>query len=205
MVAYIFDKILTQGVRAGQIPARTDASRSWFRDKAAGTKITPNRIVATAAQREGGSAALSRMIPGQNGIGRMYMFFYDPKHKQTLPYYDRFPLIFKVKDVEGGFIGLNLHYLPPVLRAKLMDALYSIASDTRYDENTKIKLSYDILKASAKYKWFKPTLKKYLNNHVRSRFILVDSVEWDMALFLPTERFAKSNKQRVWKDSRALI
>ena len=51
-------------------------------------------------------------------FGRLNMFFYDPKFKKTLPYYDRFPLVFPFKRgftrqraIEGGsFLGLNLHY-----------------------------------------------------------------------------------------------
>ena len=206
MVAYIFDKILAQGVRDNQIPARTRASRAWFRNKASETPaISPNRLIQQAAKKEGGSALLTRPIAGTTGIGRMYMFMYDPKHKKDLPYYDMFPLIFKVKDVSGGFMGLNMHYLPPPLRARLMDAMYQLATDTRYDENTRLRLTYDRLQAASRYRFFKPTLKMYLRNHVKSRFILVDSTEWDMALFLPTERFRKRNKLTVWKESRAAI
>ena len=58
----------------------------------------------------------------------MNMFFYDPKHKDTLPYYDRFPLSVIIGPAKGGFYGLNLHYLPPVLRAKMLDALMDIAT-----------------------------------------------------------------------------
>lgn len=205
MVAYVFDRILAQGVRENQIPARSRQSRQWFRDTAASTRISPNAVVRGAAMKESGSALLSKPIPGTSGIGRMYTFFYDPKTKKDLPYYDRFPLIFKIKDVENGFLGLNMHYLPPILRAKLMDALYDLASDTRYDENTRIRLSYERLQAASKFKYFKPCIKMYLRNHVRSRFVLIDATEWDMALFLPTERFAKANKSTVWRDSRKAI
>jgi len=138
-------------------------------------------------------------------MGKMYAFFYDPKHKKTLPYYDRFPLIFKIENVPNGFMGINLHYLPPPLRAKLMDALYNLTTNNRYDETTKLRMSYEILNSASKYRYFKPTLKMYLNAHVKSRFLEVSSVEWDMALFLPTERFVKANKSAVWKDSRAAI
>ena len=200
MVAYVFDRILAQGARAGQIPARTQQARSWFRDKAADTRITPNRIISTAAQKQTGSALTQKTLPG-----RMYAFFYDPKHKKTLPYYDRFPLIFKIANTSGGFYGMNLHYLPPTLRAKLMDALYTLASDTRYDENTRLQLSYEMLNKSARFKFFKPTVKKYLNAHVKSRFVFIDATEWDIALFLPTERFVKSNKNNVWRESRRMV
>lgn len=86
-----------------------------------------------------------------------------------------------------------------------MDNLYGIASDTRYDENTKLRLSYNILKGASKYRYFKPCFKHYLTEHVQSQFIEIVSSEWDIALFLPTERFEKAGKSKVFADSRKMI
>ena len=189
-----FDEILAQGIRAGQIPARTQGARDWFRDKARGTNIRPETVV-----RQERAKYKNRV-----SMGKMYLFNYDPKTKATLPYYDRYPLIFPVQGAPGGFYGINMHYLPYVLRARLMDALYDLSSNQRYDERTKLRLSYDILKGAAKYKAFKPTFKRYLSSHVRSRFIEINSSEWDIALFLPLESFAKASKGSVWADSRKM-
>jgi len=195
MPAFTFDQLLARGTSAGKVPARTQDARNWYRNAAKKTSVSDSQLMRSDRDKLKQNAA----------IGKMYAFFYDPKHKKTLPYYDRFPLIFKVKNVPDGFLGINLHYLPPSLRAKLMDALYDLIINERYDENTKLRLSYDILNSAAKYRWFKPTLKMYLNKHVRSRFLLIDAVEWDIALFLPTERFEKASKATVWKDSRKII
>ena len=189
-----FDEILAQGVRAGQIPARTQDARDWFRNKARSTSATPESIV------RGEKARYKNRV----SMGKMYLFNYDPKTKATLPYYDRYPLIFPVQGAPGGFYGINMHYLPYVLRARLMDALYDLSSNQRYDERTKLRLSYGILKGAAKYKAFKPTFKRYLSSHVRSRFIEINSSEWDIALFLPLESFAKASKGSVWADSRKM-
>lgn len=195
MPAYIFDSILTQGVRAGQIPARTADARNWFRDKAASTNVAPSTLIKRNRAK----------IVGRTAVGSMYMFQYDPKLKQKLPYYDRFPLIFMIEDYSDGFLGINMHYLPPQLRARLMDALYDTVNNQRYDESTKLRVSYNLLKSVAKYKMFKPTVKRYLTQQVRSRFILIDPVEWDIALFLPTQRFSKASADKVWSDSRKMI
>jgi len=137
-------------------------------------------------------------------LWEMYLFNYDPKTKAELPYYDRYPLIFPVQGAPGGFYGINMHYLPYTLRAKLMDALYELSNNKRYDENTKLRLSYEVLKGASKYKLFKPTFKRYLSGHVRSRFVEISSSEWDIALFLPLESFAKASKSSVWADSRRM-
>ena len=194
-MAIVFDDLLAKGVRAGEIPARTDSARDWYRNRARTTRVAPDRLIRGDRER-----LTSRVM-----IGRMYHFFYDPKHKKTLPYYDRFPLIFPFKRVRGGFLGINLHYLPLRLRAKLMDELYTLSRDNRYDENTRLRISYNILNGAAKYKYFKPCVKHYLTPHVKSRFLEVYAAEWDIALFLPTERFVGANKRAVHADSRKMI
>ena len=192
-MATVFDDIITQGVRSGQIPARTQGARDWFRETA--RKI--GRLNERSLMRGDESRLVTTPI-----VGQMYMFSYDPKWKDELPYYDRFPLIFPFRKVPGGFYGINLHYLPPQFRAKLMDGLYDYANNTRYDESTKIKLNYSLLQSVSKLKYFEPCVKMYLDKHVRSRFMYVYPSEWDIALFLPTERFTKASKTQVWAETK---
>jgi hypothetical protein len=138
-------------------------------------------------------------------IGKMYTFFYDPKYKDVLPYYDMFPLIFLVDFKENGFLGINLHYLPPVLRAKLMDSLYQTINNTKYDDTTKLRISYQILASASKYRWFKPCLKHYLWDHVQGNYLNIEPTNWDSALMLPTEQFRKATRDKVWRESREMI
>ena len=195
-MATVFDTIITQGVRSGQIPARTQDARDWFRETAQKmTRINERELMRGDAAR----------LTNKSIIGQMYMFYYDPKYKDQLEYYDRFPLVFPFRKVPGGFFGLNLHYLPLPLRARLMDGLYDYANNTRYDESTKIKLNYSLLQSVSKLKFFEPCVKHYLDEHVRSKFMYIYPSEWDVALFLPTERFAKKTKAQVWSDSKRTL
>ena len=205
MVAYIYQKLLDEGVKAGQTPARTSSARNWFRNLARQTTgIQPNTIIKTAPKIQ-----LTR-VPQ---VGFMYHFFYDPKTKDDLPFYDRFPLVFPFKRGfvrqraidSGSFLGINLHYLPPQLRARLMDGLYTISTDKTFDEDTRIRLSYNILNKASKFRFFKPCVKRYLVNRVRSRFVKINADQWDTALFLPTERFVKKSKSYVQRQSRKML
>ena len=36
-------------------------------------------------------------LNGRPSLGRLNMFFYDPKYKKTLPYYDTFPLVLPIE------------------------------------------------------------------------------------------------------------
>ena len=191
----IFDNILIQGARQGIIPARTVAAREWYRSAAG--KLMSNITPGVFEKRTDEARKVSSME-----FGYMYAFKYDPKTKNDLPYYDTFPLIFPVRMDSDGFLGINFHYLPPVLRAKLMNALYSTLTNKKYDDTTKVKISYSILQSASKYRYFKPMLKKYLRSHVRSQFLEIQVNEWDMAIFLPTESFRKADTGRVWEESR---
>ena len=194
----IFDNILIQGARQGIIPARTVAARDWYRSAAG--KLMSNITPGVFEKRTDEARKVSSME-----FGYMYAFKYDPKMKKELPYYDTFPLIFPVRIDSDGFLGINFHYLPPILRAKLMNALYSTLTNKKYDDTTKVKISYSILQSASKYRYFKPMLKKYLRSHVRSQFLEIQVNEWDMAIFLPTESFRKADTGRVWEDSRKQI
>ena len=194
----IFDNILIQGARQGIIPARTVAAREWYRSAAG--KLMSNITPGVFEKRTDEARKVSSME-----FGYMYAFKYDPKTKNDLPYYDTFPLIFPVRMDSDGFLGINFHYLPPVLRAKLMNALYSTLTNKKYDDTTKVRISYSILQSASKYRYFKPMLKKYLRSHVRSQFLEVQVNEWDIAIFLPTESFRKADTGRVWEESRKQI
>jgi hypothetical protein len=197
-MATLFDEILTKGVRAGQIPARTQKARDWYRETASEYKrVQENQLFGRKGDKQ-------RMM-SQPLVGGMYMMEYVAKGRATLPYYDRLPLIFPYRKVKGGFFGLNMHYLPLDTRAKLMDALYDTANNTKYDETTRLKISYQILDKAAKYKEFKPCVKRYLTSQVSSKFLYVYPSEWDIALFLPTERFVGASKAQVFADSRRAI
>jgi len=195
-MATIFDTVLTKGVRAGEIPARTEQARMWYRNTAQEyKKINETSLMKSDVER----------LTARPRVGSMYMYYYDAKHKDTLPYFDRFPLVFPYKKTPDGFMGLNMHYLPLNFRAKLMDALYDVTNNKNYDETTKLKMNYSLLDGASKFKYFAPCVKRYLTSQVRSRFLYVYPSEWDIALFLPLERFQGATKQKVWADSKKLI
>lgn len=189
MTFKVFQRILEEGQRAGINEITTQAT-TWYRNKASKVNITPTSIIRTAPNTINKISDL---------IGQMMLFNYDPLHKDTLPYYDKFPLVFPVDVKSDRFTAINMHYLPLNYRAQLMDALYQIS--TVDEGQQRISLSYDLLARFSATKMFRPCFKCYLNTQVKSRFVLLDGNEWDIALFLPLERFAKKNKRYVHTDS----
>ena len=190
-MAGLFQKLEFEAFRKGITP-RSKESRAWFMNKAKNLNVSRSKLM-----KEDPIEFRSRPA-----VGRMYMYFYDPKTKDTLPYYDRFPLIIMVGPAPRGFMGLNLHYLPLDVRAKFLDALLGTINNERYDESTRFRLSYDMLKRASRLRAFRPCLKRYLSSHVRSRLALVPAPEWEIATFLPTADFEKASSSEVYKDSR---
>ena len=190
-------------IGTGQATAQMRAAISWFRSMIENYGVTGIRRSLSSETPQ--SIMAQGDYSPQAYLGNMYFFFYNPKHKKTLPWYDTFPLVFPVKSFSDGFLGLNMHYLAPKDRAILMDQLKEFASDTNYDENTKLRLTYNMLKGFSKIKRARPTVHRYLNSKVNSKFVLINADEWEVALFLPVERFKKANKKSVWSDSAAMF
>ena len=186
---------LKDAIRTNQVAARARAAGNWFRSIVNRTKgqfsdETPKTIL----QR-------SDSLVSKSVLGKMYFYSYNPKWKDKLPWYDTFPLVFPIEKYENGFLGLNFHYLAPKHRAILMDQLKMFANNKKYDETTKLKLTYDMLKGFTKIKRARPTVHRYLTSKVKSKFVLVNADEWEVALFLPVERFRKASKKKVWAHS----
>ena len=190
-MASLFDTLQANAQRAG-IQARTKQSKNWFRKKVNELgDVNPRKLLKDDA-----------LDPSSKEIsGSMYMYFYDPKHKKTLPYYDKFPMVIVVEPAPGGFYGLNLHYLAPGVRARFLDELMKTAPKNVTDKS-RLKLRYDLLQSTKKFKEFQPCFKHYLNSQVKGRPVRVPMSEWEIAIFLPVEQFAKVKKETVWRYSR---
>ena len=179
-MASLFDTLQAGAFRAG-IKARTRESQNWFRTNVKKLGTVSGRDVL----KDDALDKTTKFIGGN-----MYMYFYDPKHKETLPYYDRFPLAVMVEPAKGGFYGLNLHYLAPGVRARFLDALMETAPKNVTD-TTRLKLRYSLLQGTKKYREFKPCFKHYLMSQVASKMVRVPMTDWEIAIFLPVEQFKK--------------
>lgn len=172
----------------------TKKSKSWFEQQAlllANKRISPNKLLVQQQDN-----LVSTLKPGS-----LYMFFYDPKHKKTLPYYDKFPMVFPFAKTEDGFMGLNMHYLPYALRVRLMDKLLAFKNNTKMDETTRLKFSWAMIEGVSKYAAAKPCVKRYINSHVRTEFLKIDAQDWPTAMMMPVERFQGATTTEVWRDS----
>lgn len=140
--------------------------------------------------------------------GKLFFFKYNPKHAETLPYYDTFPLVIVLEQYTGesaGFLGLNLHYLPIKMRAAFLDQLLSVATFDKDGDVKKLRISYEILNTMKRFRAFEPCLKRYLYTHMDSALLQILPHEWETAVFLPVEQFQKMKQQSVQAKSLQII
>jgi hypothetical protein len=184
---------LAKEYKATEYPRLSKDSITWFKEKIAEIK-RPAAIIRDIAQEQ------SRRT-NQLNLGRLYCFAYDPKTKDDLPYYDRFPMVLMLEKYPDGFLGLNLHYLPYNYRVAFLNKLVKYAVTNKEDDIVRLRVTYDILNASRRLREFKPCLKRYLFNHMRSRLLAIQPNEWETATLLPIQSFKGATANKVWKES----
>ena len=189
-MAKLLDRIKTSLAKEGLTP-RTNASRAWLRAKVKDLKPTSSALMKDRDR-----------LKNTSMIGKMYFYFYDPKTKDTMPYYDRFPLVIPIEKYNDGFLGLNLHYIHPKHRMILLDKLSDTMSNDTYDEKTKLKINYRYLAAASRIFEANPCIKRYLFTQIESRFLEITADEWDIAAMLPLESFVGATTSKVYADSR---
>lgn len=192
-MASFLDKVESIIKNKAELTKRSQVSADWFRRKLRGIRgpirsalssMTADKFYGQM-QNRGGSTSLI-------GPGELFCYQYDAKWKHKLKYYDKFPLVMILGISKDGFYGMNFHYLPPVLRAKLLDEIERIGTD---------KMDWESL---SKVALVRPTVKRYLFRHVQSRVIPIEDSEKEITIFLPIENFTV-RKDTVWNDSKIII
>lgn len=173
-----FSKLIRATAR--ELAAKSSESVDWFKDSV--------EDLQKKQQRSDPNKIFKKFSFPQ--IGGMYLYLYDPKTKDKLPFYDMYPLVMPIEMYTDGFLGLNLHYLPPLARISLLKALIDIDEGYKYKNNQKLSVSYELLRRYAnQFKGSDACVKRYLFSHVRSSFFQVENVDWEKAALLPLQRW----------------
>lgn len=180
-----------------EVKGKQEESLEWFRQNLRKTRLSPRQLA-----QEG--EPLKTPLPL---IGSMIMFNYDAKWQDVLPYWDKFPVVIPFDFSKGGFIGLNLHYIAPRYRTLLLMGLleYAYDVDGGEDDDTRLRLTYQLLQSSAELKWYKPCVKRYLTSHIKGTIRTIPYDNWDVIAMLPTQRFEGANANTVYAESRRKV
>lgn len=182
-------KSLTEAVQKKQLDIRSRAhALNWFRD----------RVRESFSGRVQYKDKFQVVAPSQPGIGRLYFFGYDPLHRDTLPYYDAFPLTIPISKYDDGFLGLNLHYLPPQARAVFLDQLMEVTKRSGTPQ-AHMALTWQIVKNIARVPGYDKCVHRYLTDHITTPLVRVNEDSWEKACMLPVQEFKGATATSVWR------
>lgn len=183
---------LAQEKSAGELRTMSNESLKWLMAKIADVRgVRVAKSISNEKVRQ-----VNKFI-----LGGLYCFYYNPKGKTDLPYYDQFPMVLALERYNDGFLGLNFHYLPIKYRVVFLDKLMNFAMMGDAGEIMRMRVTYDILTASKRLKLFKPCIKRYLSSHIQSKILTIQPNEWDIAALLPLQQFKGATAPEVWQDS----
>lgn len=184
---------ILQAIREAKGDARV--SHNWYIDKV--KELVGTQYPGPQFQREYASNMTNKLMPG-----RMYLINYsNPVNKDTLPYYDVFPLIMPFEMTSTHMTAINFHYLHPTQRLILLEKLSMYKIGTNDDITTKIRADWKLLSNFARFREVKPAVKQYRRNRIKGRYLFIQPEDWATAIILPTEQFKKASKQKVYVDS----
>jgi hypothetical protein len=162
----------------------------WYQAKlktlTAGIQTEPSRM-----NEQEKYDSISALVNQDQNVNRRRVFrghlcFFEYKAETpTLPYYDKYPLLYVMKVVGGEFWGANLHYLEPKKRLIVVNKL----------EKGQIDIP-------------KKIIHKYLYKRCKSLFLDLAIQEWVTASALPVEDFVLMKgdgkieypKEYVWEE-----
>ena len=189
-MASLFTDIV--GSAPEELESRTLDSLQWFQRNVRDIRRTPSSLMKE-----------NQNFVTRFELGKMYMYMYDPKGKNKLPYYDYFPITICLKRYASGFMGIILHYLSPKYRALLMDGLYEYYKEI--EGNSYFQIRYPTVKSVSRLRWAKPCIKQYQYGYLDSRIVEVLPEHMDMAVMLPSQRFrskgSTTNANDIYRKS----
>jgi hypothetical protein len=164
-------------------------SISWYKGKVKSLASTyetePDRVLRQEKRDNNDNVQDENILRKTVKDGHLYFFEYKAKTK-SLPYYDKFPLVYVIKDFPNEFYGANLHYLRPKARVKVIQKL----------ERGLIDMPRSII-------------HKYIKTNCKSLFLDLTISEWQTSIFLPVEDFIITNgsgkvpydRELVWEET----
>ena len=170
-------------------------SQKWFDEKIA--SMNRNRTTPNAVMLKDSPDKLTGILEPAH----LYSFYYWPKHNETLPYFDTFPMVFPFERNDDSFLGLNMHYLNYPMRFALFRELLKISGNNRITDSSKMKLQWGQIKGVSKLAPAQACIKRYLFTQVKSPFMRIDPEDWTTAMLMPLARFQGQTKETVWAES----
>lgn len=186
----------------GAVDRNTKESLTWFQKRLA-KDTNPNRMALINNHGD----YKTRKGTEKSLIGRLYYFKYQAEMPgdPELPVYDAFPMIFIFntgKSEEGNSLvwGLNLHYLQPREKSILLLKLLKLKNNKTWSHRTKLKLSWELIKAHVDHKLYKRAVHAYRVDRMKSRLIEILPLDWEICIHLQLQKFVHVDGKTVYSS-----
>jgi len=181
MANTIFDTI-TEEKEIYEIEEGENPSFAWYNEK----------VKDLISMSENPGELLSKWEWRTNKIQLFHfnMFFYDAKTKNTLPYFDMFPLVFPLRRFGDSFTGVNVHYLPAAFKEQFYQIFTRFKLNDKFDETTLYRMTWSKI---SRFKVMRPLIRKYSLSNIKSRYLILRADEVPIAMSLPLTRLVKPN------------
>lgn len=120
-------------------------------------------------------------------VGSLITFSYNAKHADKLAFWDKYPCVILFNDFDGFFMGLNLHYIPPVFRKTVLAKVIEI-NKMKIRNDQRFVLSWEQLKMFIKRNGLELAIRKYIKGRM-SNVDYVKGTEWRYVAEIPSEKF----------------
>ncbi len=121
---------------------------------------------------------------GRKLRGQVLLFRYRPDSKTK--FYDRYPVIIVLEVTGSQIIGLNLHYVPPMDRIKLILLMNSLLYNQKETNLQKTRLKiFSLLNKKVFAKYMGAAINRYTVKNIAGKPKLTTPEEWSYLAFLP--------------------
>lgn len=149
--------------------------------------------------------------------GKIYVFKYDPKYKEELPWFDQNPVVLAIEQVNNNDLGINLNLLPVPYKEKLLDELFTrmnikvdkketdMISEILGLENPSgidalkekpLRITYEGIKAYLKRDGYDFALRQYIPSRKKNQTVVSYS-KWPEIALCDFMEFNKTNVMKV--------
>lgn len=148
-------------------------------------------------------------------VGKIYSFYYDPKTKDKLAFYDNVPMSIiighvKTKAGNTNALGINLSFIPPKTRAAVLDKIVKIFNtmiikpnealieEEKFASQKELPLYYDICKKILQNSGFEFAIRSYIYKRMESEPKVITYTDWWRLLTFPSKYIVKLNVRAIY-------
>lgn len=201
LVQNYIDKFKKAQLSDHSLRQHTKESLDWFRRRVS-KDMKHSRYTML---RESGSYKRRTGLEGRATlVGRLFYFAYEAVEAgdRLNNVYDQYPMtfVFNVSESANGdklMHGLNVHYLTPKEKAVLFVKLSTIRNKKGWTNATKLKISWDIIKAIVGHKIYEKAVHTYRADRFQSKLIEIHPEHWEIATFLQLSKFVSIDGSAV--------